>query len=220
MRCSRCVPQRALPDQDSLLGVGQTVSSFGNRAGNQEKNEYRPPQGRHRPIDRVRVHDSTPGLTGHPSWILKHALPFRNKYMPRTSPRRFNLDGPLVTLFPEPQLLGKGSFGSVYCVRRTHDRSQHVMKKISVHNMPAKVPPTHTSILAIPRPRCSRRCTRSVSPGTKSPSTPNPAWLRTQGSTGQGAESRNGGWGRWWWNIARSTLPPRSTQGVSSHPKL
>ncbi|KAJ1492755.1 kinase-like domain-containing protein, partial [Baffinella frigidus] len=35
-------------------------------------------------------------------------------------------------------LLGKGSFGSVYCVRRTQDRSLHVMKKISVHNMPAK----------------------------------------------------------------------------------
>lgn len=36
------------------------------------------------------------------------------------------------------KLLGKGSFGSVYCVRRTQDRSLHVMKKISVHNMPAK----------------------------------------------------------------------------------
>jgi serine/threonine protein kinase len=36
------------------------------------------------------------------------------------------------------KLLGKGSFGSVYCVRRKADRSLHVMKKISVHNMPEK----------------------------------------------------------------------------------
>jgi len=36
------------------------------------------------------------------------------------------------------QLLGKGSFGSVYCVRRLNDRSLHVMKKISIHNMPQK----------------------------------------------------------------------------------
>uniref|UniRef100_A0A7S0HQ13 non-specific serine/threonine protein kinase n=2 Tax=Hanusia phi TaxID=3032 RepID=A0A7S0HQ13_9CRYP len=36
------------------------------------------------------------------------------------------------------KLLGKGSFGSVYCVRRLADRSLHVMKKISIHNMPAK----------------------------------------------------------------------------------
>ena len=36
------------------------------------------------------------------------------------------------------QLLGKGSFGSVYCVRRINDRSLHVMKKISIHNMPQK----------------------------------------------------------------------------------
>ena len=37
------------------------------------------------------------------------------------------------------QLLGKGSFGSVYCVKRTADRTLHVMKKISIHNMPTKV---------------------------------------------------------------------------------
>jgi hypothetical protein len=36
------------------------------------------------------------------------------------------------------QLLGKGSFGSVYCCKRTKDRSLHVMKKISIHNMPPK----------------------------------------------------------------------------------
>jgi len=36
------------------------------------------------------------------------------------------------------QLLGKGSFGSVYCVRRLNDRSLHVMKKISIHNMAQK----------------------------------------------------------------------------------
>ena len=36
------------------------------------------------------------------------------------------------------QLLGKGSFGSVYLVRRMSDRSLHVMKKISIHDMPPK----------------------------------------------------------------------------------
>jgi len=36
------------------------------------------------------------------------------------------------------KLLGKGSFGSVYCCRRIKDRSLHVMKKISIHNMPPK----------------------------------------------------------------------------------
>ena len=38
------------------------------------------------------------------------------------------------------KLLGKGSFGSVYSVRKLSDRSLHVLKKISIHNMPAKVP--------------------------------------------------------------------------------
>lgn len=36
------------------------------------------------------------------------------------------------------QLLGKGSFGSVYCVKRIVDRTLHVMKKISIQDMPPK----------------------------------------------------------------------------------
>ena len=36
------------------------------------------------------------------------------------------------------QLLGKGSFGSVYSVRRIVDRSLHVMKKISIHDLSTK----------------------------------------------------------------------------------
>jgi serine/threonine protein kinase len=36
------------------------------------------------------------------------------------------------------QLLGKGSFGSVYCVKRSSDRTLHVMKKISIQDMPPK----------------------------------------------------------------------------------
>eukprot|EP00292_Cryptomonas_paramecium_P009060 CAMPEP_0113693246 /NCGR_PEP_ID=MMETSP0038_2-20120614/19557_1 /TAXON_ID=2898 /ORGANISM="Cryptomonas paramecium" /LENGTH=257 /DNA_ID=CAMNT_0000615295 /DNA_START=175 /DNA_END=945 /DNA_ORIENTATION=+ /assembly_acc=CAM_ASM_000170 len=36
------------------------------------------------------------------------------------------------------KLLGKGSFGSVYLVKKAADRSMHVMKKISIQDMPPK----------------------------------------------------------------------------------
>lgn len=43
---------------------------------------------------------------------------------------------------PDPdllQLLGKGSFGSVYCAKKKQDQSLHVIKKIAVQNQTAKV---------------------------------------------------------------------------------
>lgn len=110
---------------------------------------------RHRPNQRGIGLPTATLHPGHPSWILAYTLPSHHSDLPRISLRRFGSQGPLVTLCPVPQLLGKGSFGSVYCVRRTQDRSLHVMKKISVHNMPAKVPPTRSSTRPLLRPHFS-----------------------------------------------------------------